>query len=1055
MSFPRWRRILLLVGLATTLPAVPPELPLRQCVRELWQSDRGLPQNSVQAMVQSRDGYVWLATQEGLARFDGLRFTRFSRASHPQIPYNYIRSLLEDRQGRIWAGTNEGSLFHVDPDGTVAAWPGRLPGDVRSLCDDPAGRIWIGLAKGGLACLEADRLRCWGGKEGFPGEQVLALLSGPGDRLLAGTNRGVYGGRPPFAPWPGNGHLPSREVTALLGGEAGELWVGTRRGLLHWRQGRVRVYDRDHGLGFDWIWCLLRDRRGSIWVGSNGGGLAHIDRGEVVERLTVAQGLHDNGIWSLLEDREGGLWVGGNGGGVARYRAGMFVNLGPDEGLGNGPYSSVCEGDDGRLWVGTWWDGCYVVGKEGVTHLTTANGLPDNNISSLCSDGQGGMWIGTDNGGVAHLPATGRPAVLNARSGLAHNEVYALTRGADGTLWIGTLGGVQGWKNGGWRPSIPELAGTGARSLLAQTDGTLWIGSEGKGLLRWRDSTLRRWTRADGLPSDKVFALEGDGRGGLWIGSQGGGVSHLDTAGRLLGEAVPELNGSPVFCILKDDQGGLWLSGNRGLSVLTARQASDLASHRPLSGPVRSLGLADGMASEECTGGFQPAGCRTRDGRLCWPTLRAVTIVEPGRRVANRLPPRVRIEEVLGDGHPYGLRAAISLPPGTRTVSIRFAAISHHIPQRITCRYRLDGFDSSWVETDPPASRQISYTNLPPRTYRLRIEATNEDGATSVPDAGLTFTVRPRFHQTWAFRLTVGLAFMFLSYFVVGGIRRYLFLLAFWRKKRMVGAYLLEQPLGSGGSATVYRARHLLIRSRVVALKLLRTELASDPVQHRRFRREALLIDRINHPGIVRIVERGTHGSIPYIAMEYIEGQTLAERLKEGPPLPVPEIVAIVRQIASVLAFIHPRGIVHRDLKPRNIMLARNRGPGPQVKLLDFGIARAPDHTAMTETGTLLGTLAYLAPEQIRLGQSTPASDLHALGVIAFEMVAGSPPFVAATGAVLMREIASTTPAWPDGTRPDCPIWLGRLILELLDKDPQRRPSALQVGERLEAGIRS
>ncbi len=1046
-----WSLLSAFCVLVAALPALPPELPLRQCVRELWQSDRGLPQNSVQSMVQSRDGYVWLATQEGLARFDGLRFTLFSKASHPQIPYNFIRSLLEDRSGRIWAGTNEGGLFRVHRDGQVVARPERLPGDVRSLYEDRAGRIWIGLAMGGLACLEGDRLQCWGAGEGFPGEQVLALLADDQDRLLAGTNRGILDGRPPFAPWPGNDHLPSREVTALLGGEAGELWVGTRRGLLHWRQGRVRLFDRAHGLGFDWVWCLLRDRQGSIWVGSNGGGLARIHHDEVVERLTVAEGLLDNGVWSLLEDREGGLWVGGNGGGVARYRAGMFVNLGPDAGLGNGPYSAVCEGDDGRLWVGTWWDGCYVVDPAGVTQLTRVDGLPDNNISSLCADGAGGMWVGTDNGGVVHLPATGRRTVLNARSGLVHNEVYALARGTDGTLWIGSRGGVQGWRNGAWLASIPGLDGIGSRSLLAQADGTLWIGSEGKGLLRWRNATLRRWTRAEGLSSGKIFALKDDGHGGLWIGSQGGGLSHLDASGRLLDDAVPQLSGSPVFQILGDDQGGLWLSGNRGLTVLSASQASDLAKHRPLSGPVRLLGLADGMASEECTGGFQPAGCRTRDGRLYWPTLRAVTVVEPGRRAQNPLPPRVCIEEVLGDGRFYSLREEISLPPGTRTVSIRFAAISHNLPQRVACRYRLDGFDSSWNRSDPPTSRLISYTNLPPGTYRLRIEAANEDGVVSVPDTGLAFTVRPRFHQTGIFRLALGLAFMLTSYFVVGGIRRYLFLLAFWRRKRMVGAYLLEQELGSGGSATVYKARHLLIRSRVVALKRLRSELASDSDQSRRFRREALLIDRINHPGIVRIIERGTHGNTPYIAMEYLEGKTLAERLLVSPSLSIQEIVAILRQIASVLAFIHQRGIVHRDLKPRNIMLVDNRGPGPRVKLLDFGIASAPDHTAMTETGIMLGTLAYLAPEQIQLGQSTPASDMHAFGVIAFEMIAGSPPFVAPTGAVLMREIASTAPVWPSGMRPDCPPWLAHLVMELLEKDPPRRPSADRLLERLEA----
>ncbi len=999
-------------------------------------------------MIQDRNGYVWLATQEGLARFDGLRFTLFSRASHPQIAFNYIRVLLEDRSGRIWAGTNEGGLFRIEPDGTVIARPDRLPGDLRCLFEDQSGRIWIGLAKGGIACLSGEALQTWGPAEGFPGEQALAMALDDQGRLLVGTDKGVFFGRPPFDPWPGNRLLPSPDVTSLLAGSGRELWVGTRGGLLHWKPDRSRIFDKIRDLGFDWIWCLLGDRNGSIWVGSNGGGLARIIDEEVRERLTIENGLHDNAIWSMLEDREGGLWLGGNGGGLARYRPGLFSNLGSGAGAGNGPYSAVCEADDGALWIGTWWDGCYVVTPGKIRHLTTADGLPDNNISSLCSDGRGGMWVGTDNGGIVLLARDAPPMVVDARDGLAHNEVYALARGLNDTLWVGSLGGIQRLSGRNRFSDIPGLAGIGARCLLALPDGTIWIGSEGRGLGRLRNGELQFWTKKEGLPSDKIFALHPDGDGGLWIGTQGGGLSHLDESGRLFADALPQLSGSPVFQILEDDRKGLWLSGNRGLTVLEPEDVGRLKSHRPLDGPARLVGLAEGMASEECTGGFQPAGCRTRDGRLCWPTLRSVAVFDPARQIKNSRPPILVIEEIRGDGREFRPRTGNAFPAGTRSIAIRYAAVGHNSPQRISCRFRLEGFDPDWHQADPPVSRLITYTNLPPGNYRLRIEAANEDGIKSEGFAGLEFSVRPFIHQTLLFKILAVLAFIPASYFLVNGLRRYLFLLAFWRKERVVGAYVLERPLGSGGSARVYRARHLLIRSRVVALKLLREDLARDPVQSRRFSREAALIDRCNHPGIVRIIERGSHRNTSYIAMEYLEGVTLDEKIKSGGGLHIPAVLDILSQAASALAFLHDRDVVHRDLKPRNIMLVGKDGERPTVKLLDFGIAKIPDGTVVTQTDIVLGTLAYLAPEHVQTGQGEAAGDIYALGVVAYEMVTGRLPYAAGSGATLMREIVSLVPTPPRDKRTDCPPGLNDLILEMLAKEPRRRPTARTLQER-------
>jgi len=722
----------------------------------------------------------------------------------------------------------------------------------------------------------------------------------------------------------------------------------------------------------------------------------------------------------------------------------------PERGVGGAEADELAAGADGRLWVGTWWDGCYVLSPTGVRHLTRENGLPDNNVNSLCADGRGGMWIGTENGGLVHIGPEGNERI-DTRSGLAHNQVNAICRAGDETLWVGTSLGVQGQRNGAWLPPIANLARVGVRVVLAEPDGGLWIGSDGRGLFAWRRGKLRQWTRAHGLASNKIFSLCADGRGGLWVGTEGG-VCHITRSGRVLGSAVPQLNGSPVFQILADGRGEIYLSGNRGVTVLTAPQVADVLAHRPLQWRARLLGRADGMVSEECSGGFQPAGCLTRDGRLCWPTIRSLAVIDPQRVVMNSQPPILKIEKVHGDGREYTDRSGLIFPPGTRNLSFRFAAISHNCPQKVRCHYRLDGFDRDWVEPDPANLRHINYTNLSPGRYRLRLRAENEDGIESKQVTGLAFSIRPFFYQTALFRLALLLLFMVLSYFLVSGIKRYLFLVTFWRRQRLVGAYLLEQPLGHGGSATVYKARHILVRSRVAAIKLLKEEYAQDPVQSRRFHKEAALIDRFNHPNIVRIIERGTHGNTLYIAMEFLAGTTLADRLQNAEPLEIKTIVHILNQIAAALAFLHEKSIVHRDLKPRNVMLIGAENQKLQVKLLDFGIAKTPDHTALTETGMMLGTLAYLAPEQIQQGRNDPGSDMHALGVIAFEMVAGRLPYAAATAAALMRQIIFAKPEFPDPLHRDCPKELANLILELLAKEPGQRPTALQLLHRLFIG---
>lgn len=312
--------------------------------------------------------------------------------------------------------------------------------------------------------------------------------------------------------------------------------------------------------------------------------------------------------------------------------------------------------------------------------------------------------------------------------------------------------------------------------------------------------------------------------------------------------------------------------------------------------------------------------------------------------------------------------------------------------------------------------------------------------------------------------LVVAAAVVLLVIFLL--LRKYRHLLVFWKKKNFVGHYRILDKLGSGGMGSVYRAHHVMEKSRAVALKVIREDLGRDETLRKRFVHEAAVVDQLDHPHVVKVYERGEHQDLLFIAMELLQGRTLAEWIQAEGPLPVPEAVSILRQLTDALARIHARQIVHRDLKPENIMLTEVDGDRNFVKIMDFGLARTQSMSRLTETGMIVGTVNYLPPEQIARQEYTAAGDLYALGVIAYEMVTGRKPFVGETCIELFRQILDHEPLEPDRLREGLPPALNALILRLMAKRPEDRPDEetilgvldgedVPLAETLPLGVRS
>lgn len=740
-----------------------PKKAVTQYNLDVWTTESGLPQNTVTSLVQTQDGYLWIGTFGGLARFDGARFTTFDKSTTPPLPNSGVHALLPDQNGGLWVGTNGGGLTLLK-DGAARTFTGAdgLGGDVvRSLFQDKQGRLWAG-TNGGLSLFEAGRFRNWGAKEGFTTSVVRAIREDAQGALWIATNGdGLYrmqDGR--FNRLTRKDGLPSDFVFSLQVDRQGGLWIGTNGGgLARYAGGRVRVYGAKDGLAGDIIWTLFEDKQGSLWVGTYGAGLFRRE-GDVFRGLTAGNGLSSDFVRALWQDHEGSLWIGTNTGGMARLRDGKFTVYTAREGLPSDVAKSVLASADGALWVGTSGGGLARFKDGRFLAWSRRDGLPNEFIQALLLDRQGALWIGTNGGGLARFK-DGAFRVYNTRDGLADDHVAAIAEDKQGALWVGTNAGGLSRLEDGRFTTFTSKDGLGANlvmAVLVDRQNVVWVGTDGGGLTRIQANAFRTFSAADGLAADSVLSLYEDAEGALWIGTSGGGLSrHKD--GRFRSFSTRDgLHDDVVFAILEDAKGGLWLSGNRGISRVAKRAL--LASGDGRRVEPQAFSMADGMKSNECSGVSQPAATRLPDGRLVFPTPRGIVVIDPERLPQNDVPPPLHVEELIAGGRTYrGPRAL--LPAGAANWEIRFTALSLMAPQRVRFLYRLSGFDAEWV--DPGTRRAAFYTQVPPGEYVFEVKASNNDGVWSPVPARLRVTLPPRLHETRLFYVAVALSLVLLG----------------------------------------------------------------------------------------------------------------------------------------------------------------------------------------------------------------------------------------------------------------------------------------------------
>ena len=746
--------VILAVAAANPCPALSPALLPTQYVLDNWQIADGLPQSTVQALARTSDGYLWMGTQEGLARFDGVRFTVFEPGNESAIPNKNITALHVDKAGALWIGTRSGlaifehGRFSKGPQGGEIA-----RAFIRTITESSDGHLWIG-TEAGVIEVAGDTVRAFDASDGLIDVRIRALEPSADGALWVGTLSGLqrFDGRR-FETIALRDAQTAEPVMSLHQDADRTLWVGTGAGVLYRNRGQGFEVMAKGGQFGSAIRTMLRDHDGNLWFAPRGGGLVRWRDGEF-SRLATGM-FADSDLRALLEDNEGSLWAGSYGQGLLRLHNGKFVTAGEPEGLSGDLTWTIVPRRAGGVWVGS--DGglsSYEAGE--FRHIDGPRERQKARVRAVVEDRAGAVWVGTEGAGMYRLDPSGAMRRFDPSSGLSGDSVTALLEDRAGRIWVGTNEGLDMIAHDTVVSMQSKLdASTPAAVHLLYEDraGNLWVGTEADGLFIVGGTTTRHLTVADGLPSDWVISIHEDERGVIWLGTTDGLAVWRDN--RII--SLVHFGGpmrETILQVLEDASHQIWFTTNKGLMSVPRTDLDALVAGQNVPPNYHIYSAADGLRTPEFDGGNTSAGCASPDGMLWFPSVRGIVRVDPAHIASNRQPPPVHIEKVAVDNAPVALTDGIEIAPGAQQWEFDYTGLSLLVPSRSRFRYQLEGFDSGWV--DAGNRRTAFYTRLAPGNYTFKVIASNNDGLWSVPGASFRFTLKPHLYQTlWFWALCV------------------------------------------------------------------------------------------------------------------------------------------------------------------------------------------------------------------------------------------------------------------------------------------------------------
>jgi ligand-binding sensor domain-containing protein/signal transduction histidine kinase len=763
---------LAVLSLAVSASAVDPARDVSQYLHETWGAEKGFPGESITAIAQTSDGYLWIGTDKDLVRFNGFNFREFEVAHPDPIQIGPVRALVVDANDDLWILLQNTQVFRYH-DGMFEPIRGWAEGGTTAMSRGASGAVLLSSSAAGTLTYSENRFRSlssaalltdaarapneattpfsWFDRLASPTSLVTSMAQTDDGKIwLATEHRGLF--------YLQNGRISSvsdgradRKIQCFLPLKGSELWVGTANGVLHWNGTDLSSAGVPSSLLNLDVLSILRDRDSNIWMGTSRGLFRYNANGVSLLSTHGTTGP----VTALFEDREGNIWFG-SARGLERLRDSTFVTYSIPN-LKSQSTGPVYVDSRGRTWIAPIEGGLRWL-KGGESGTITADGIANDVVYSIAGTGEDDIWIGRQQGGLTHLRHAGNSftaTTYTKADGLVQNSIYAVYESQDGTVWSGTLSaGISELKEGRFTnyTTTDGLASDTVSSIAEGADGTMWFGTP-KGLSEFSNNQWRTYGVRDGLVSEDINCLLEDSSGVLWIGTAGG-LAFL-SAGRVQAPlGTQSWLTESIFGIAQDGSGSLWIETSA--RVLRAKRASLTNNEALDDSAFRMYGRDSGLEGTEGVKRFRSV-LEDSHGNVWFSTTHGLSVVNPDRSALNLLPALLRVEVVTVDGNEVNLEQPIRVPSGEHRIVFHYLGLTLANPERVRYRYWLDGFDRGWSEVT--SNREASFAHLSPGKYRFRLMCSNSDGIWNTQGATLQFSVAPAWFQTIWFRTLCVLAF--------------------------------------------------------------------------------------------------------------------------------------------------------------------------------------------------------------------------------------------------------------------------------------------------------